>query len=134
MHGTKKYKQALYNCGNIYELKEITEIARQNNLLILADEIYDRLVMDELEHISIASLAPDLFCVIFSGLSKSHMVAGFRVGWMILSGNKEIARELSLSEGTVRNSISNILFKLGLRDRTQLAIWAVQTGVVNQLP
>ena len=46
--------------------------------------------------------------------------------------NKEIAQTLSLSEGTVRNSISNILFKLGLRDRTQLAIWAVQTGVVNQ--
>ena len=45
--------------------------------------------------------------------------------------NKEIAQELSLSEGTVRNSISNILFKLGLRDRTQLAIWAVQTGAVN---
>ena len=45
--------------------------------------------------------------------------------------NKEIANELSLSEGTVRNSISNILFKLGLRDRTQLAIWAVQTGAVN---
>ena len=47
--------------------------------------------------------------------------------------NKEIAQELSLSEGTVRNSISNILFKLGLRDRTQLAIWAVQTGAVNRL-
>ena len=46
--------------------------------------------------------------------------------------NKEIASELSLSEGTVRNSISNILFKLGLRDRTQLAIWAVQTGAVNR--
>ena len=46
--------------------------------------------------------------------------------------NKEIAKELSLSEGTVRNSISNILFKLGLRDRTQLAIWAVQTGAVNR--
>jgi len=46
--------------------------------------------------------------------------------------NKEIAQELCLSEGTVRNSISNILFKLGLRDRTQLAIWAVQTGAVNR--
>ena len=46
--------------------------------------------------------------------------------------NKEIAHKLSLSEGTVRNSISNILFKLGLRDRTQLAIWAVQTGAVNR--
>lgn len=46
--------------------------------------------------------------------------------------NKEIAQELCLSEGTVRNSISNILFKLGLRDRTQLAIWAVQTGAVDR--
>ena len=58
-----------------------------------SDEIYDRLVMDGLEHISIASLAPDLFCVTFSGLSKSHMIAGYRVGWMILSGNKKIARD-----------------------------------------
>lgn len=62
-----------------------------------------------------------------------------RSEWQIIQAvgsgmsNKEIAQELSLSEGTVRNSISNILFKLGLRDRTQLAIWAVQTGAVNQL-
>ena len=48
--------------------------------------------------------------------------------------NKEIAQELCLSEGTVRNSLSNILFKLNLRDRTQLAIWAVQTGAVNGGP
>lgn len=45
------------------------------------------------EHISIASLAPDLFCVTFSGLSKSHMIAGFRIGWMILSGNKDMAKD-----------------------------------------
>ena len=49
--------------------------------------------MDGLEHVSIASLAPDLFCVTFSGLSKSHMIAGFRIGWMILSGNKAIAKD-----------------------------------------
>lgn len=74
-------------------LEEIVEVARQNQLIIFSDEIYDRLVMDEGEHISIASLAPDLFCVTFSGLSKSHMVAGFRVGWMILSGKKDIAKD-----------------------------------------
>lgn len=74
-------------------LEEIVEIARQNQLIIFSDEIYDRLVMDGEEHISIASLAPDLFCVTFSGLSKSHMVAGFRIGWMILSGNKSIAKD-----------------------------------------
>ena len=74
-------------------LEQIVEIARRHELIIFSDEIYDRLVMDGLEHISIASMAPDLFCVTFSGLSKSHMVCGFRVGWMILSGNKKIAKD-----------------------------------------
>lgn len=74
-------------------LEGIVEIARQHHLIIFSDEIYDRLVMDGGEHISIASLAPDLFCVTFSGLSKSHMIAGFRIGWMILSGNKAIAQD-----------------------------------------
>ena len=74
-------------------LEQIVELARRHELIIFSDEIYDRLVMDGLEHISIASLAPDLFCVTFNGLSKSHMVCGFRVGWMILSGNKDLAKD-----------------------------------------
>ena len=74
-------------------LERLVDIARRHQLIIFSDEIYDRLVMDGEEHISTASLAPDLFCVTFSGLSKSHMVCGFRVGWMILSGNKDIARD-----------------------------------------
>ena len=69
-------------------LEEMVEIARQNNLIIFADEIYDRLVMDDAEHIAIASLAPDVFCVSMNGLSKSHRICGFRVGWMVLSGPK----------------------------------------------
>ena len=74
-------------------LEGIADIARRHQLIVFSDEIYDRLVMDGEEHISIASLAPDLFCVTFSGLSKSHMAAGFRIGWMILSGNKAIAKD-----------------------------------------
>lgn len=74
-------------------LEQIVNIAREHHLIIFSDEIYDRLVMDGEEHISIASLAPDLFCVTFSGLSKSHMIAGFRIGWMILSGKKEGAED-----------------------------------------
>ena len=74
-------------------LEQIVQIAREHELIIFSDEIYDRLVMDGYEHTSIASLAPDVFCVTFSGLSKSHMIAGFRIGWMILSGNKNIARD-----------------------------------------
>lgn len=69
-------------------LKEIVEIARQNELILFADEIYDRLVMDGLKHTALASLAPDVPCVSFNGLSKSHRVAGFRVGWMVISGDK----------------------------------------------
>lgn len=74
-------------------LQQIVELAREHQLMIFSDEIYDRLVMDGLKHVSIASMAPDLFCVTFSGLSKSHMIAGYRVGWMVLSGNKEIAKD-----------------------------------------
>lgn len=77
--------------GELYPkeiLEQIVEIARQNQLIIYSDEIYDRLVMDGLEHIPIATLAPDLFVVTLNGLSKSHRVAGFRVGWMVLSGDK----------------------------------------------
>ena len=74
-------------------LNEIVEIAREHQLIIFSDEIYDRLVMDGEKHVSIASLAPDVFCVTYSGLSKSHMIAGFRIGWMILSGNKRIAKD-----------------------------------------
>ena len=85
-------------------LEQIVEIARENELIIFSDEIYDRLVMDGLKHTSIASLAPDVFCVTFSGLSKSHMVAGFRVGWMILSGAKDKAK--SYIEGL--NMLSNM--------------------------
>lgn len=73
-------------------LEQIVQIAREKELIIFSDEIYDRLVMDGYEHTSIASLAPDVFCVTFSGLSKSHMIAGFRVGWMILSGAKNKAK------------------------------------------
>ena len=74
-------------------LEEIINIAREHQLIIFSDEIYDRLLFDNGKHISVASLAPDLFCVTFSGLSKSHMIAGFRIGWMILSGRKDLAKD-----------------------------------------
>ncbi|MGN0800966.1 MAG: aminotransferase class I/II-fold pyridoxal phosphate-dependent enzyme [Candidatus Faecivicinus sp.] len=73
-------------------LEQIVQVAREHDLIIFADEIYDRLVMDGLEHVAIGSLAPDLLCVNINGLSKSHRVAGFRCGWMCLSGDKSRAR------------------------------------------
>lgn len=73
-------------------LQQIVDVAREHELIIFADEIYDRLVMDGKEHISIASLAPDLFCITMNGLSKSHKIAGYRLGWMALSGDKSRAK------------------------------------------
>ncbi|MCD7828661.1 MAG: aminotransferase class I/II-fold pyridoxal phosphate-dependent enzyme [Clostridiales bacterium] len=81
--------------GSLYPkeiLEQIAELARQNNLLLFADEIYDRLVMDGKEHTSLASVAPDLMTISFNGLSKSHLIAGYRCGWMCLSGDKSKAK------------------------------------------
>lgn len=72
-------------------LEQIADLAREFELILFADEIYDRLVMDGETHVSIASLAPDVFCVTMNGLSKSHRIAGYRVGWMCLSGDKSRA-------------------------------------------
>lgn len=69
-------------------LEGIVEIARKHELIIFSDEIYDRMVFDGAFHIPIATLAPDLFVVTMNGLSKSHRICGFRVGWMVLSGPK----------------------------------------------
>ncbi len=73
-------------------LEEIVQVARENELIIFADEIYDRLVMDGLKHVALGSLCPDLLCVNLNGLSKSHRVAGWRIGWMALSGDKSKAK------------------------------------------
>ena len=81
--------------GAVYSkelLLEIAEVARQNNLIIFADEIYDKILYDGAVHHHIAALAPDLLTVTFNGLSKAYRVAGFRQGWMILNGPKQHAK------------------------------------------
>lgn len=72
-------------------LERLVELARRHNLLVLSDEIYDRILYDGAEHINVASLAPDVLCITFSGLSKAYRVCGFRSGWMVVSGPKEHA-------------------------------------------
>ncbi len=81
--------------GSLYPkevLEKIVDLAREYELILFADEIYDRLVMDGLEHIALSSLAPDLLTVSFNGLSKSHLIAGYRCGWMCLCGEKTKAK------------------------------------------
>lgn len=74
-------------------LLQIAQLARENGLLIFSDEIYDRLVMDGLQHTSMAALAPDLPVVTMNGLSKSHCLCGYRCGWMVISGPRELTAE-----------------------------------------
>ena len=74
-------------------LREIIEIARQHQLIIFADEIYDKVLYDGATHTSIASLADDLLFVTFNGLSKNYRACGYRAGWMVVSGEKRHARD-----------------------------------------
>lgn len=106
-------------------LQEIVEVARKHQLMIFSDEIYDRLVMDSEEHVSIASLAPDLFCITFSGLSKSHMIAGYRIGWMVLSGNRACARDFILGLDMLSNM--RLCSNVPAQSIVQTALWGHQS-------
>ena len=80
--------------GAVYSretLLEILEIARSRDLVVLSDEIYDKILYDEAIHVPMGSLADDLLCITFGGLSKTYRVAGFRTGWMVVSGAKHRA-------------------------------------------
>ncbi|MCK9469523.1 MAG: pyridoxal phosphate-dependent aminotransferase [Porticoccaceae bacterium] len=81
--------------GAVYSeamLSQIVELAREHDLIIFADEIYDRITYDEAEHIPLGRLATDVLCITFNGLSKAYRLAGFRSGWLVVSGAKHRAR------------------------------------------
>ncbi|MFT4748561.1 MAG: alanine-synthesizing transaminase [Pseudohongiellaceae bacterium] len=81
--------------GAVYSkeiLQEIVDLAREHNLILLADEIYSKIVYDDAQYIPVASLSEDVFTASFNGLSKSYRLAGFRSGWMVLSGPKHLAK------------------------------------------
>ena len=72
-------------------LEQLAQVAREHNLILFADEIYDKILYDGAVHESLAAVAPDVLCLTFNGLSKSYRVAGFRSGWMVISGPKQHA-------------------------------------------
>jgi alanine-synthesizing transaminase len=82
--------------GSVYPravLDAIAELARRHGLVLLSDEIYDKVLYDEVEHVPTAAVAPDVLCLTFNGLSKAYRVAGFRSGWMVVSGPRAQARD-----------------------------------------
>ena len=103
-------------------LEQLVEVARQNDLIIFSDEIYDRLVLDGLEHVSTAKLAPDLTVVTMNGLSKSHSLCGYRCGWMVISGPRK--RTVEYRKGIVQltslrlcsNALAQLVIPAALED------------------
>lgn len=96
--------------GSLYKkeiLEEIIKVAEENNLVIFADEIYDKLLFDGQKHISIASLNSEVPCITFGGLSKNYMVPGFRIGWGVISGNEAKLKDyLSAINRILRSRLS----------------------------
>jgi alanine-synthesizing transaminase len=82
--------------GAVYSkelLQQIIDLAREHELILFADEIYDKILYDDVKHVPLASLCNDLLILTFNGLSKNYRLAGFRSGWMVISGNKAIASD-----------------------------------------
>jgi alanine-synthesizing transaminase len=74
-------------------LQQIVDVAREHKLIVFSDEIYDKVIYDDAHHVSTASLADDILFITFNGLSKAYRSAGFRVGWLVVSGNKRDATD-----------------------------------------
>jgi alanine-synthesizing transaminase len=109
--------------GAIYSdqtLQEIVQLAREFNLIIFADEIYDKTLYEEKTHTSIASLDQEVLCITFNGLSKNYRSCGYRAGWMIVSGNKEVAKDYI--EGL--NMLSSMRLCANVPGQ-----WAIQTAL-----
>ncbi|AWK15235.1 pyridoxal phosphate-dependent aminotransferase [Candidatus Fukatsuia symbiotica] len=114
--------------GAVYSkdlLKDIVAIAREHDLIIFADEIYDKILYDDAIHHPIATLAPDLFTVTFSGLSKTYRVAGFRQGWMVLNGPKKHAT--SYIEGLDMLSSMRLCANVPMQHAIQAALGGYQS-------
>ncbi len=101
-------------------LLQIIEIAREHNLVVFADEVYDKVLYDDVKHTAIASLASDVLTLTFGSLSKSHRSCGYRAGWMIVSGDKRSAKDYI--EGL--NMLSNMRLCSNVPGQ-----WAIQTAL-----
>ncbi|WP_318480449.1 pyridoxal phosphate-dependent aminotransferase [Photobacterium leiognathi] len=118
--------------GAVYSrdfLLEVVEIARKHDLIIFADEIYDKILYDGAQHTSIAPLADDVVCVTFNGLSKSYRVCGFRAGWMVISGPRHRAK--GYIEGLEMLSSMRLCANVPMQHAIQTALGGYQS--INEL-
>jgi alanine-synthesizing transaminase len=109
-------------------LESVAEMARRHNLVIFADEIYDKLILDQDQHISMASVAPDVPVVTFGGLSKNYLAPGWRIGWTVVSGE-------SCAVKAYVDAINRLLrSRLCANHPEQYAIKAALEGPQDHLP
>ncbi|VXB11075.1 putative aminotransferase [Microbacterium sp. 8M] len=114
--------------GAVYSrdvLEGIVQVARENDLLLLSDEIYDRILFDDAQHISTATLAPDLLCLTFNGLSKTYRVAGYRSGWMVITGPQQHAK--GFIEGITLLASTRLCPNVPAQHAVQAALGGVQS-------
>jgi alanine-synthesizing transaminase len=114
--------------GAVYSrevLEGIADIARENSLLVLSDEIYDRILFDDAVHIPMASIAPDLLVLTFNGLSKTYRVAGYRSGWLVITGPKSHAR--GFIEGITLLASTRLCPNVPAQHAVQAALSGVQS-------
>src|SRR5256714_1420040 len=109
-------------------LEQIAELARRHNLVIFADEIYDKLILDDDEHISIAAVAPDVPVITFGGLSKNYLAPGWRLGWGIVSGDPAVVKSYAEGIGKLLRS------RLCANHPEQYAIKPALEGPQDHLP
>ncbi|MBO2515748.1 MAG: aminotransferase [Clostridiales bacterium] len=123
--------------GAVYDkeaLLRLLDIARRHHLIIISDEIYDRLVLDDIPHYSCAALAPDLPVITCNGLSKSHIICGFRCGWCVLSGKDDIlsdirdAMERLSSMRLCGNTLTQLVIPAALKDEASTKAMLVPGG------
>ncbi|MBS1697961.1 MAG: pyridoxal phosphate-dependent aminotransferase [Actinobacteria bacterium] len=114
--------------GAVYSrevLQGIVQVARENDLLLLSDEIYDRILFDDAQHISTATLAPDLLCLTFNGLSKTYRVAGYRSGWLVITGPQQHAK--GFIEGITLLASTRLCPNVPAQHAVQAALGGVQS-------
>ncbi|AEI10949.1 pyridoxal phosphate-dependent aminotransferase [Cellulomonas gilvus] len=114
--------------GAVYSretLAALADIARRHSLLLLADEIYDRILFDDAVHVPLASIAPDLLCLTFNGLSKTYRVAGYRSGWMVVTGPREHAK--GFLEGIQLLASTRLCANVPAQHALQAALGGVQS-------
>ena len=114
--------------GAVYSrevLQGIVQVARENDLLLLSDEIYDRILFDDAKHIPTATLAPDLLCLTFNGLSKTYRVAGYRSGWLVITGPQQHAK--GFIEGITLLASTRLCPNVPAQHAVQAALGGVQS-------